>query len=136
MKALHGLQVAVAALAARIEAPATRLPTYGCSVDGGHPHVEIRDGAWHYVFVERGCELERRVTQDDRELLYWIFEDVTHGMAFEYELHHRIEGRDCRRIAFAKQLDLMAAIDVGFATRLQARITALLRQAPYADGIR
>lgn len=94
--------------------------------------MEVRDGAYHYVTVERGCEQERRVARDERELLYWIFEDITHGMAFEHELRHRVEGQDCRRIAFAKQLELMVAVDAGFADRLRARLEAVLRKAPYA----
>ena len=127
------LEATVAALAARIGAPARRLPTYGHSLDGGHPHVEVRDGAWQYVFVERGCELERRVTHDERELLYWIFEDITHGLAFEHELRHRVPGQDCRRLAFATQIELMQRVDADFADTLRARLAALLQRAPYID---
>src|SRR5688572_20312308 len=105
----------VAAMASSIAAPQRSLPTYGHSEDGARPHIETLSGAYHYVVVERGCELERRRTPDYQQLLYWVFADVTHTMAFHYELHHRVANQDSRRIAFAKQIELMARLSPVFA---------------------
>ena len=72
-------------MALAIAAPASSLPTFGKTEDGARPHIEVRSDAYHYVVVERGCELERKRTPDLQELLYWVFSDVTHQMAFQYE---------------------------------------------------
>jgi hypothetical protein len=86
-KSLADLKQFVEKLAAKIEAPASLLPTYGHSLDGAHPHVEAdhgeadhgeadnrktdHAGMWHYVTVERGRELERKTTVNLDDLLYW-----------------------------------------------------------------
>jgi hypothetical protein len=133
MKSLQDIETEVAALAARIDAPAPWLPTCGRSEDGARPHIEVHGGAYHYVIVERGGELERFTTPDDRELLYRVFRDLTHAVAFAYEMQHRVPGQDCRRLAFAKQVEAMASIDGGFAARLGREIEATLQRAPYRD---
>lgn len=134
MKSLQEIEACVAALAARIDAPAGALPSFGRTRDGGHPHVEVHGGAYHLVTVERGCEQERRRTPDLDELLYWIFADVTHQLAFAHELQHRVAGQDCRRIAFAKQLELLGRLGPAFAQRRGDEIDRVLRRHPYDDA--
>jgi hypothetical protein len=134
MKSLSEIEALVAELAARIDAPASALPTYGRTEDGARPHVAVHGGAYHYVIVERGIEQDHRRTPALDELLYWIFADVTHQLAFAYELHHRVAGQDCRRLAFAKQLELMGRVDPAFAQRLDGEIQRVLRRHPYDDA--
>lgn len=133
VKSLQEIEADVSAMALRIAAPASALPDYGSSRDGAHPHVEVRGGAYQYVVVERGLELERRRTPDYHELLYWVFADVTHQMAFAYELRHRVTGQDGRRLAFSMQMALMAKIDAAYAQRLRREIERILKKAPYRD---
>ncbi len=133
MKSLPDLEAEIRAMALVIAAPASALPTFGKTEDGARPHIEVRPDAYHYVVVERGCELERKRTPDLQELLYWVFADVTHQMAFQYELHHRVEGQDCRRIAFAKQSELMGKLSPSFALRTDRQIERILARAPYVD---
>ena len=135
MKALSEVEAEVKAMAVVIAAPPSALPTFGRTEDGARPHIEVKSDAYHYVVVERGCELERKRTPELPELLYWVFADVTHHMAFEYELHHRVEGQDCRRIAFAKQSELMAKLGPSFAARANREIERVLAKAPYADAL-
>lgn len=134
MKTLHEIEENVVMLAARICAAASVLPTCGRTEDGARPHIEAGAGTYRYVIVERGCELERRTTSDIDELLYWVFADVTHAMAFEYELHHRVHDRDCRRIAFPRQIELMSKLGTEFGRRMACEIERILRRAPYDDG--
>ena len=134
MKTLEEIEGEISALARKIEARAKDLPTFGRSEDGARPHIEVQAGQYHYVVVERGCELERRATQDFEELLYWVFSDVTSTMAFAFELAHRVEGKDPRRLAFARQLELMSKVSPGFAERAQAGIQRILARAPYNDA--
>jgi Immunity protein 63 len=133
MKSLQEIEKEVAALARRIGASKQSLPTYGISHDGGHPHVEVKDGLYHYVVVERGEERERRSSVNYDDLLYWIFRDITHGLAFFYELMNRVEDQDCRRIAFPKQIKLMRQLDPKMGERLEQDIADILRRAPYDD---
>jgi hypothetical protein len=133
MKTLQDIERDVAALARRISASLPDLPTFGISRDGGYPHVEVHNGLYHYVVVERGKEIERRSSDSYDDLLYWIFRTVTHGQASLYELNNRVEDEDCRRIAFPKQIELMKEIGPEFGRRLENEITDILRRAPYDD---
>lgn len=133
MKSLAQIEADVCSMASTIAAPAQALPTFGRSRDGAHPHIEVSAGAYHHVVVERGIELERRSTTDYQELLCWVFADVTHQMAFEFELHHRVEGQDARRLAFRRQLELMALLGPVFEDRARRNIERILRKAPYRD---
>src|SRR5262249_39398765 len=100
MKTLQDIETDVAARARRIGASHWDLPTYGVSEDGARPYIEVERGFYHYVIVERGIERDRRSSDRYEDLLYWIFSGVTFSLAFTYELHHRVEDQDCRRIAF------------------------------------
>lgn len=134
MKTLPEIEAEVTALAQRIGASINDLPSYGYTRDAGCPHVEVDATQYHYVIVERGRELERRSTADFEELLYWVFASTTHSMAFDYELQHRIADQDCRRIAFAKQIELLHTLSPGMAARRAQEITELLKRAPYNDA--
>jgi hypothetical protein len=89
--------------------------------------------SYHYVVVERGQEQLRKSTRDYNELLYWIFSAVTSEMAFEYELTHRIEDQDCRRIAFPKQIALLSEISSEMERLGRAEIDQILAKFPYDD---
>src|SRR5262245_20287672 len=102
MKTLREIEADVLRVARRLGAAGQTLPTYGTSDDGARPHIEVGDGLYHYVVVERGVERERRSSGQYEDLLYWISRDITFGLAFSYELLNRIEDQDCRRVAFPK----------------------------------
>lgn len=133
MKTLRDIEADVAALARRIGASDQDLPTYGVSEDFARPHIEVEHGLYHHVVVERGVERDRRSSNRYEDLLYWIFSSVTHSLAFSYELHHRVEDHDCRRIAFPKQIELMRQLGPELGDRLEREIADILRRAPYDD---
>jgi len=133
MKTLREIEEDVNSLAVRIGASANDLPSYGRSRDFAYPHIEVADGQYHYVVVERGQEIDRKSSTDYNELLYWIFSDATHNLAFDYELKNRIEDQDCRRIAFPKQVQLIGKISTAMADRKRKEIEAILLRAPYDD---
>jgi hypothetical protein len=85
-------------LAAVIAASAETLPTFGSSEQSGRPHIEVDSRGYHYIVAERGQELERLTTSDIDELLYLIFQWITFELAIKYELDHRIQGQDVRRM--------------------------------------
>ena len=133
MKTLREIEDDVNSLAVRIGASANDLPSYGRSRDFAYPHIEVSDGQYHYVVVERGQEIDRKSSTDYNELLYWIFSDATHNLVFDHELKNRIEDQDCRRIAFPKQVQLIAKISTAMADRKRKEIEAILLCAPYDD---
>jgi Immunity protein 63 len=133
MRSLQEIEKEIAALARRVGASLHNLPTYGISRDFGYPHIEVEYGLYHYVVVERGEERARRSSADFDDLVYWIFRDVTHSMAFSYELTSRVEDQDCRRIAFPEQIKLMKRLGPKMGERLERDIAEILRRAPYDD---
>lgn len=144
VKSLADLEKIVNDLAAKIQAPASLLPTYGHSLDGAHPHVEMshgetdhrktdHSGTWHYVIVERGQELERKTTGDLDDLLYWIFASVTFSMAVKYEGKNRVTGQDFRRILFLKQEELLGILNENWRRREEEEHRQILIKHPFDD---
>ncbi len=101
--------------------------------DGG-PHIEQRGHTFAYIITERGSEYERRETVDPVELLYWLVSDTTREAAQQYELQHRVSGKDFRRLLFTKHIELLGGIRADWATRKRAEYEAVLKNHPYDDG--
>jgi hypothetical protein len=134
MKSLTEIKEEVDRLAEIIGATEHRsLPTYGYTRDAGYSHVEIDLRGYHLVTVEHGEELERFTTNDLDDLLYHIFADVTRDLADSYELTHRIERQDNRRILFWKQVELLSRLSAGWAQRQANEQEQILRESPFDD---
>ncbi|MBK0404976.1 hypothetical protein I5M27_18470 [Adhaeribacter sp. BT258] len=131
---LEDIKSKVDELANKINAPKDLLPDYGSSRDFAYPHIELDNlGLLSYVIIERGQELERKVTDKLEELLYWIFDDVTFSMAINYELENRIENEDVRRISFKKQEELLEALDESWGLKCKEEHTHILKNHPFDD---
>jgi len=120
-------------LANKIGAAGYDLPTYGHTEDGARPHIESDSRGYHFVVVERGQELRRVTTPDLDELLETIFLGVTSSVSFRYELAHRVEAQDCRRIAFQHQIELLSLLSPSWAERESKRHNEILRKHPFDD---
>jgi Immunity protein 63 len=133
LKTLKEIEADVTRLSKRINATNSQLPTYNMTRDGGAMHIEVDESKYHYVGVERGTE-SRKSTADYDELLYWVFESATFSIALDYELNHRIEDQDCRRIMFPRQIELMHKINPKMGILCEHRIAEILSRSPYNDA--
>lgn len=136
---LEEIKKKVQELANIINASSDLLPTYGYSKDFAHPHIEVdNSGFIHYVVVERGEELDRKTTDNLDKILYWIFASVTFSIASEYELINRIEDKDCRRIMFDKQEELLGMLNENWKQTENEKHRNILKIHPFDDlaGIR
>jgi hypothetical protein len=133
MMTLSEIKAEVDRLAAQIDASGNVLPTYGHSEDGARPHIEVDARGYHYVVVERGQELKRLTTNDPDELLFNVFESITFSLALKYELAHRIEHQDCRRILFQRQVELLSMLSPHWSQREALSHEQTLRQHPFDD---
>ena len=135
MLTLSEIKTEVDSLAAKIgPTKLYDLPTYGHSEDGARPHIEVDSRGYHYVIVERGQELSRFVTPEIDELLYKIFDHITFTLAFRYELENRVEMQDCRRIAFHRQVELLAKLSPRWGQREAEDHESILRRSPFDDA--
>ena len=110
------------------------LPTFGYSCDFARPHIDVDATGDHLIVIERGREDSRLTTCDLDELLYHVFDGITSQMAGKYELAHRIDGEDFRRLWFRRQVELLAMLSDAWARRQAAEHEATLRDHPFADG--
>jgi hypothetical protein len=133
MLSLVEIEEEVRRLAGKIGAPEQSLPTFGRSEDGARPHIEVSDGGYHFVIVERGEELKRESTKDFRRLLYLIFAEVTFDMATGYEAEHRRPKVDFRRLLFETQIGLLKSLDPSWAQQRQNDIDRILVLHPFRD---
>jgi hypothetical protein len=130
---LHEIKSEVNRLAAQIGAPTDVLPTYGYSIDGAHPHIGVDARDYHYVIMERGEELSRVTTAELDDLLYCIFNDVTFDLAGKYELKHRVENQDSRRLIFKHQVELLSRLSPKWGELKAQEHERILEQHPYDD---
>lgn len=102
--------------------------------DDGSAHVEKINGRYHYVVTERGSEFERRIAENEDEILYWLLSDVTAGIAQEFELNNRIPGQDSRRQLFVKNIELLNRLSEVWAARKKSEYEKVLALHPFRDG--
>ena len=134
MKNLAEIKTEVERLAATIEASQSHaLPTYAYSADFARPHIEVDSQGYHLVIIERGQELERFTTVEFDDVLYRIFKNVTSALAIDYELSHRVDAKDCRRIIFSKQLELLTKLSQHWADRQAMELDGILKKYPFDD---
>lgn len=109
------------------------LPAYGRTEDCGQAHIEVDEVNYHFVIVERGKENKRVSTPDLDHLLYLVFECVTFSLAGRYEVNHRIQTQDCRRIMFQRQIELLSELSGAWGKRRVQELDLVLRKHPFDD---
>jgi len=109
------------------------LPTYGHTEDGARPHIEVDSRGYHFVVVERGQELSRFTTHDLDDLLNQVFRTVTFSLACDYELAHRIETQDSRRLLFQREVELLSHLSPSWGQRRASEHQHILREHPFDD---
>lgn len=101
----------------------------------GTPYISFENDSYNYIYSERGYEFSRKVTHSLNTLLYWIMSEFVYKMAYQYELDHRVEGRDGRRIAFPKFIEIMANMNPAWESEARVDIQKILAEAPYDDSL-
>jgi hypothetical protein len=109
------------------------VPFHTQATHTGASHVELDGDSYHYVITERGSEFERRKTHDPDELLYWLLYDVVFDLAVGYEVEHRVEGRDFRRLMFEKKVEYMEVLNPHWAQRVRDHNARVLAAHPFED---
>jgi len=99
----------------------------------GSAHVEFVDGSYQYVVMERGSELERRSAANADEVMYWLAKDASFELACSYEVRNRVASQDCRRLLFAKQVELLASANPSWAARMAREHHEILEAHPFRD---
>ena len=133
-KTVTEIQNIVNQLAVKINAPSYLLPTFSSPIGDATPNIEVDNlGLYNYVISERGNEYERKLTSDLNDLLYWIFASVTFSMACDYELKNRIEDKDCRRIMFQKQEQLLGLLNKDWEEKEKKEHQNILNNNPFDD---
>jgi hypothetical protein len=134
MNTLSEIKAEIDARGAVIGAPESGLPTYGHSEDFARPHIEVDAAIYHYVVVERGREAFRLSTPDLETLLERVFDGVTFAEAVKFELARRDDQQDCRRVIFARQIELLGRLSQEWADRQRRRHEETLRKYPFDDA--
>ncbi|WP_246316611.1 Imm63 family immunity protein [Scandinavium goeteborgense] len=95
------------------------------------PFLEIHDNEYHFIVSERGCEIERKITTSDDEILYWFTESGVHAMASHYAASKRLPNNDFRVVYFRKQYQLMLSIKPEWATRKRIELAEIIQKHPF-----
>ena len=125
---LKEIEEIVREYALQLQCKEIHLPTFGRNDDFARPEVRVDALGYHYIIIERGQVLEHKKTKEFKQLILWIFRDITFSMACDYELKNRIESQDFRIILFKKQIELLSIIDSDFAETLAFKNRFLLEK--------
>ena len=126
------LQKEIKRLGNIIKVPSEKYPSMKQSKDA-HPYVEMHGRQFYFVIKERGTVYTKKEFNTMEELLFEVFDNITFSMAMDYELKHRIDGQDCRRLIFEHQLELMSKLNIRWKDKLQRKHNAILLEHPYND---
>ncbi len=107
--------------------------TFDSPVGDATPMLCIEDGELCFIISERGEEIERISSVDSLEVLFFLFESITFTIATDYELEHRIPGKDFRRLLFQKQEELMNTLLPVWGEKLRSEHSDILSEAPFID---
>ncbi|MEX1827165.1 Imm63 family immunity protein [Luteibacter sp. CQ10] len=132
---LQSLQQRMWDLGQRIGAPKDLLVVRKEASGVGDPYIDCDGKSFLYIVSERGTEFSRKVVSSEEELLHLLLSDAVSQMAWDYELDHRVDGRDPRRIAFQKMIELMDRLDPSWGAQMRAETEEILLNAPYKDDI-
>ena len=124
---LKEIEKVVNVLALKISSPTDLLPTFGYSKGFAHPHIEVTIEGYNFVVLEKGQEVQRKITQNLDEILYWIFNGITFSMALKFEVKNRIESQDCRWVLFQKQDELLGMLNILWQQRSIQKHSFLLK---------
>jgi hypothetical protein len=127
------LRALIIRLGAKIGLSEARLGKVDEANDFAAPFI-FSTNRYHWVVREHGQEVQHKTTTDLDQLLYWMFENVTHGLASDFALEHREPQQDFRRMLFQKQLDLIEKLEPSWRHRLATRLNDILSDAPFADN--
>jgi hypothetical protein len=133
---LDDIKILVGGLAERINAPNIFLPTFGHSIDGAHPHIEVsKEGNLYFVVIERGQENSRDQAKNMDDLLYKIFSYITNCMArYEYDIIRKARG-DHRPEWFKMQEEIIGLLSLEWKERLQKEHQEILTLYPVRPRI-
>lgn len=119
----------------KIGYPPHSINVFSAPTNDGSPYISFENEMYNYVSSERGYEFSRNTTKSIDELLYWIISSFVSHISFQYELEHRIPGRDGRRMAFPMIISFMAKMSKEWEIKAQKEIDKTLSNAPYDDSL-
>ena len=131
---LERLKETVIELASVIDAPEHLLPTFGYFEDGSRMALFITESEYQCYMMEHGRKYCLLATENLDEVLYKIFVDVCNSMAGKYEIEHRVQNQDPRRLLFERTLSLLAKLNDLWAKLQSEDIERILQIHPYDDN--
>ena len=127
------IKIEVEKLAERIQAPKSRLPMYGFSLDE-RPCVDLNsNGQLSLVYSDRGKIAKSELALDIDHLLYLIFRDLTYFMAIEFNYENPDKEIDIRRLQNKKQLELLGKLKEKWKDMEQENQAHTLKLFPFND---
>jgi hypothetical protein len=94
------------------------------------------DGRYHYSYWERGKANFDRISDDIDDVVYWFAEGITAEIGSRYSVGRADANGDQRGAMWAKQFELLNALDPRWARRQVQEMADQLRRVGFADDVR
>ncbi len=134
MRSLLEIEQIIKKLALPINPPASAMPTYDNFRHDGTPNIEVGNSVYYYrAFAEHGELSLNRQTTNLAKLLYWVFENITNSMAYDFAKKLRNPPVDLRKAWFEYQLDLLEKVNHEWKVQREKEIAEILINSPYRN---
>lgn len=120
--------------ASKLEGVPDNLPYSLLAGYDGEQYLEFGNNGEVYILAKsRGHETYRYETNCLDDFLYITFERLYIGLGLKYELEHRDDSKDWRRIGFPYAIEQIGKLSLDWQKRMEKDITELLTRSPYQD---
>ncbi|WP_159917524.1 Imm63 family immunity protein [Pantoea sp. 18069] len=133
MKTINEIQKIIIEIGKIINSPKELLTVFNSPQPDGTPYINTNNNQYHYIIEERGNIFQKKSTDSLDLLIYWIVSDIVFDISVEYELNHRKENKDSRRLIFEHELHLFKKINNAWYEKRKKEIEITLINAPYED---
>ncbi len=99
------------------------------SVEG--TYILTKNNEYHILFTEKVKIRSEVVTSKEREVLWNALEIFSTDIIMDFAIKNREEGKDFRRVLFAKEIEIFSLFGRDFEKRKVDEINEILKQNPY-----
>lgn len=97
-------------------------------------YVFTENDEYIFIYTEKGKIRERKVLNNENDLMWSILNSVLFKVSMEYAIANRRTGEDFRKALFIKEIELFSLFGDEFKKRKIDEIESILLKNPYNDS--
>lgn len=96
-------------------------------------YIFNKNNEYHILYTQKGEISLDVVTCEEREVLWYVLNNISISIALQYAMQNRETGKDFRRALFKKKREIFALFGTDFEKRITDEIEDILKRYPYIE---